>query len=61
MRIVGIGGALIASVVLVLVAWIIGQAMGFDVSLIGSLGLTVLLTIVLNLALGAVSRHSSHR
>lgn len=61
MRTAGIGGALIASVVLVLVAWIVGQAMGFDVSLVGSLGLTILLTIILNVVLGAWSRHSSHR
>jgi hypothetical protein len=58
MRTLGIGSALIASIVLVLAAWLAGRAMGFNVSLVGSLGLTILLTVVMNLALGAWSRRA---
>ena len=56
MRTFGLGAALLVSVVLLLVVWLVGRAAGFEVSLLGSLGLTVLLTVVVNLVLGAMSR-----
>lgn len=56
MRMVGFGAALLVSVFLLLVVWLVGKVVGFEVSLLGSLGLTVLLTIILNLVVGAVSR-----
>ena len=56
MRTFGLGAALLVSVVLLLVVWLVGRAAGFEVSLLGSLGLTVLLTVAVNLVLGAMSR-----
>lgn len=56
MRTFGLGAALLVSVLLLLVVWIVGRAAGFSVSLWSSLGLTVLLTVILNVVLGALSR-----
>ncbi|MDQ3366202.1 MAG: hypothetical protein M3680_12315 [Myxococcota bacterium] len=58
MRTFGLGAALAVSVILLLVVWLVGRAAGFHVSLLGSLGLTVLLTIVVNVVLGAFSRRN---
>jgi hypothetical protein len=56
MHVFGLGAALLVSVALLLVVWVAGRAFGFDVSLGSSLALTVGLTILLNLIVGAVSR-----
>ena len=56
MHVFGLGAALLVSVALLLVVWVAGRAFGFDVSLGSSLALTVGLTIVLNLIVGALSR-----
>ena len=56
MRTFGIGAALLVSVVLLLVVWLVGKAAGFEVSLLGSLGMTVLLTVIVNLVVGAMAR-----
>jgi hypothetical protein len=56
MRIAGLGAALLVSIVLLLVVWVIGRAAGYHVSLLSSIGMTVVLTIVLNLVLGAFTR-----
>ncbi|HEU0033571.1 MAG TPA: hypothetical protein VFQ53_23225 [Kofleriaceae bacterium] len=57
MRIFGMGAALLVSVVLLLAVWLVGRVAGFHVSLIGSLGMTVLLTIILNLVLAGIRRN----
>ena len=54
----GFGSALLVSIALLLVVWGIGKVVGFEVSLLGSLGLTVLLTVVVNVVLAALSRRS---
>ena len=56
MRTFGLGAALLVSVVLLLVVWLVGKAAGFEVSLLGSLGMTVLLTVIVNLVVGAMAR-----
>ena len=56
MRILGLGAALLVSIGLLLIVWIVGRAAGFHVSLLGSLGLTILLTIVVNVVVGAMAR-----
>ena len=56
MRTFGLGAALVVSVLLLLVLYVVGRAAGFHVSLLGSLGLTVLLTIIVNVVVGAMSR-----
>ena len=58
MRTFGFGAALMVSIALLLVVWGVGKAVGFEVSLLGSLGLTVLLTVVLNVVLLALSRRN---
>ena len=58
MRTFGFGAALLVSVVLLLVVWLVGRATGFHVSLLGSLGLTVALTIIVNLVVGAMARRN---
>lgn len=58
MRTFGFGAALLVSIVLLLVVWLVGKAAGFEVSLLGSLGLTVVLTIVVNLLAGAMGRRN---
>jgi hypothetical protein len=58
MRAVGLGAALLVSAVLLLIVWVVGKAVGFEVSLLGSLGLTVVLTLILNVVIGAVSRRN---
>lgn len=56
MRSIGLLSALLISTLIILVVWLVGRAAGFHLSLVGSLGLTILLTIGVNLVLGAVSR-----
>ena len=56
MHVFGLGAALLVSVALLLVVWVAGRAFGFDVSLGSSLMLTVGLTVILNLVVGALSR-----
>jgi len=46
------------SLVLLLVVWIVGKAAGFEVSLLGALGMTVLLTVAVNVVLAAISRRN---
>ena len=58
MRMFGFGAALFVSVALLLLVWGVGKLVGFEVSLLGSLGMTVLLTIVINLVLAALSRRN---
>jgi hypothetical protein len=58
MRNFGIAGALVVSVVLLLVMWLVGKAAGFEVSLLSSLGMTLLVTIGLNVVLAALSRRN---
>jgi len=43
------------SVVLLIIMWAAGRMFGFNVSLLGSLGMTIALTVILNLVLGAFS------
>ena len=57
MRSIGIASALLVTVLLLVVVWLVARALGFEVSLLGSLGLTLALTVILNLILGAWSRH----
>jgi len=56
MRTIGLGAALLVALVLLLVVWVIGKAFGFEVSLLGSLGITALLTVVLNVVLALFAR-----
>lgn len=56
MRTFGLGAALLVSVVLLLVVWLVGKAAGFEVSLLGSLGMTIALTVIVNVVIGAMSR-----
>jgi hypothetical protein len=58
MRTFGLVTALLVSVVLLLVVWIVGKAAGFEISLLGSIGLTVLLTIGINVVLAVMSRRN---
>ena len=58
MRMFGFGAALLVSVALLLVVWGVGKLVGFEISLLGSLGLTVLLTVVVNVVLAAFSRRN---
>ena len=58
MRMFGFGAGLLVSIALLLVVWGIGKVMGFEVSLLGSLGLTVLLTVVVNIVLAALSKRN---
>ncbi len=49
--------AILVSVLTILAFWLVGQALGFNVSLLGSVGLTIALTVVMNLVLaGFASR-----
>lgn len=38
-------------IVLIVALWLVGQVVGFEVSLLGSLGLSILLTLILNVAM----------
>ncbi len=58
MRTFGLGAALLVSVVLLLVVYLVSRAAGMNVSLWSSLGMTVVLTVIVNLVLGAVSRRN---
>ena len=57
MRTFGLGAAIVVSVALLVVVWVVGRATGFNVSLWSSIGMTVVLTVVLNLVLGAYTRN----
>ena len=56
MRTFGLGAALLVSVLLLLAVWLVARAAGYSVSLWSSLGMTVLLTIIVNVVLGAFAR-----
>lgn len=56
MRTAGIGAAILVSALLLLAFYVIARAAGFHVSLWSSLAVTVVLTVVLNLVLGGLSR-----
>ena len=56
MRTFGLAASIVVSVVLLFVVWLVGQATGFHVSLLGSIGLTVALTVIINLVVGAMAR-----
>ena len=58
MRTFGFGAALLVSIALLVVVWLVGKAAGFEISLLGSLGLTIVLTIVVNLLAGAMGRRN---
>lgn len=47
----GLAGSLLISIGLIIVLWLVGQAFGFRVSVLGSVALTIVLTIVMNLIL----------
>ena len=49
----GIAVSLMISILAIFAFWLIGQAVGFHVSLVGSIALTAVLTVFLNLAIGA--------
>jgi hypothetical protein len=57
----GIASALVISVILIVAIWLVGETLGFQVSLLGSIGLTVALTIILNLVLAAFSSRRGRR
>jgi hypothetical protein len=57
MRSIGLASALLISMIFILVVWLVGRAAGIQVSLLGSIGLTVLLTILLNLVVSVRARH----
>ena len=58
MRTFGLGAALLVSVLILLVIWLIGKAVGFEVSLLGSLGMTVVGTILINVVLAVIARRN---
>lgn len=47
----GFGFAMLLPIVLIVALWLVGQVVGFEVSLLGSLGLSILLTLILNVAM----------
>lgn len=53
--------ALVVSIMLIVVLWLVGPAFGFEISLLGSLGLTIGLTLILNVVLGALSQRQFRR
>lgn len=56
MRTTGLGAALLVSAIFLLVVWVVGKAAGFEVSILGSIGMTVLLTIIAGVVLAAKTR-----
>ena len=58
-------GRILSSVVFVAVAvvifWAIGELLGFEMSLMSSLAISIVLTLVLNLGLAAFGRRRHHR
>jgi uncharacterized membrane protein YvlD (DUF360 family) len=58
MRTFGLGAAILVSVVLLLAVWLVGRVAGFDVSLGSSILMTVVLTIIVNVVLGVLSRRN---
>ena len=56
MRTFGLAASILVSVVLLFVVWLVGRATGFHVSLLGSLGMTIALTVIVNLIVGAMAR-----
>ena len=50
----GMAVSLMISILAIVGFWLIGQAVGFHLSLIGSIVLTVALTVILNLVLGLI-------
>ena len=60
MRTFGLAASILVSVVLLAVIWLVGKATGFHVSLLGSLGMTIALTVIVNLIVGTMARRG-HR
>lgn len=56
MRTFGLAASILVSVVLLFVVWLVGKATGYNVSLLGSLGMTIALTVIVNLIVGAMAR-----
>lgn len=56
MRTFGLAASILVSVVLLFVVWLVGKATGYNVSLLGSLGMTIALTVIVNLIVGALAR-----
>jgi len=56
MRTFGFGAALLVSLLLLLVVWLVSRAAGLHISLLASVALTVLLTIIVNVIAGATAR-----
>ena len=56
MRTFGLAASILVSVVLLFVVWLVGKATGYNVSLLGSLGMTIALTVLVNLIVGAMAR-----
>ena len=52
---------LLISIAIIVLLWLVSRLVGFEVSLLGSLGLTIGLTIVLNLMLGAIANRRRGR
>lgn len=55
----GFAASVAISFLLILMLWLVGPLLGFHVSLVGSLALTIGLTLLLNLVMGAMSRRDS--
>ena len=56
MRTFGLAASILVSVVLLFVVWLVGKATGYNVSLLGSLGMTIALTVIVILIVGAMAR-----
>lgn len=61
MRFFGVGVAVLVSLVLLLFVWLVGHAAGYRISLLDSIGLTLLLGMALNVTLALVERRRQHR
>ncbi len=61
MRTVGLGAAILVSIALLFVVWLVGRVAGFDVSLGSSILMTVVLTVIVNVALGVFARRARRR
>ncbi len=53
--------AVLVSVLTIVAFWLVAQALGFNVSLLGSVGLTIALTVIVNLVLAALTMRRSNR
>lgn len=57
----GLAASIVISLAVIVVAWFVGQAVGFHISLSGSVVLTIGLTLVLNFVLAVLHRRSVRR